>query len=537
MPKLPDANSAGVDDLGAINRGEGTEIATYLEQALNSELSGNIIDLCPVGALTSKPYAFNARPWELKKTESIDAHDAVGANIRIDSRGREVMRILPRLHEDVNEEWLTDKSRFSYDGLKAQRLDSPYVKKDGRLQATGWSEAFDAIKSKLDGMNGSKIAAIAGDMVCTESQKALKDLMTALGSPHTDCRQDGAKIGGGARSGYLFNSTIAGIEDADALLIVGANPRTEASLINARIRKRWKAGPFPIALIGEKADLTYGYEYLGAGSDSLTELAEGKLSFFEVLSKAERPMVIIGSGALTRTDSAAILALVSAIVDKTGMIGNDWNGFNILHTAAGRVGGMDMGFMPDEDGHDVAGILDGAASGDIELVYLLGADEIDMSKLSNSFVVYQGSHGDAGAAAADVILPGAAYTEKDAIWVNMEGRPQLGKRAIFPPGEAKEDWTIVRALSENLDKTLPYDNLLELRAKMIDVAPHLADIDIVSAGSWAAEGKDGPVSSDPLMNVVENLYQTDPISRASVNMANCTASFVTNQQEATGTNG
>lgn len=528
---------AGVDELGAINRGEGTEIATYLEQALNSELSGNIIDLCPVGALTSKPYAFHARPWELKKTESIDAHDAVGANIRIDSRGQEVMRVLPRLNEEVNEEWLSDKSRFSYDGLKAQRLDTPYVKKNGRLQAVGWSEAFEAIKEKLDGLDGARIAAIAGDMVCTESQKALKDLMTALGSQNTDCRQDSAKIGGGERSGYLFNSTIAGIEDADALLIVGSNPRREASLVNARIRKRWKAGPFPVALIGEQTDMTYDYEYLGAGPDSLADLAESKISFIDVLSKAERPMVIVGEGALTRDDSAAILALVNKIVDKTGMVGDDWNGFNILHSAAGRVGGLDVGFIPGEGGRDVAGILDGTASGDIELVYLLGADEIEMSKLSNAFVVYQGSHGDAGAQAADVILPGAAYTEKDATWVNLEGRPQLGKRAIFPPREAKEDWTIIRAFSETLGKTLPYDNLLELRDKITEVAPHLADIDIVSAGNWAAVGTEGAITSDSFYNAIDNLYQTDPISRASTNMANCSASFVTNQQEVTGTNG
>src|SRR5690606_19338782 len=295
---------AGVEELGAIYRGENMQIVTYLEQALDSELSGNIIDLCPVGALTSKPYAFTARPWELSKTESIDALDAVGANIRVDSRGREVMRVLPRLNEDINEEWLSDRSRFSYDGLKVQRLDTPYVRRDGTLQPAGWGEAFDAIAARLDGLAGDKIGAIAGDLACAESMKALKDLMDALGSPNIDCRQDGAALGGGSRAGYLFNSTIAGIEEADALLIIGSNPRHEAALINARIRKRWKAGNFPIALIGEKTDLTYAYDYLGAGPATLADLAEGKHSFADVLKNAERPMLIIGQGALARPDGA-----------------------------------------------------------------------------------------------------------------------------------------------------------------------------------------------------------------------------------------
>ncbi|MCG8491138.1 MAG: NADH-quinone oxidoreductase subunit NuoG, partial [Sneathiellales bacterium] len=354
---------AGVNELGALNRGENTEIATYLEEALNSELSGNVIDLCPVGALTSKPYAFTARPWELRKTESVDVLDAVGASIRVDTKGQEVMRILPRLNEDVNEEWLSDRSRFSYDGLKRQRLDTPYLRKDGKLQAVGWSEALAVVADKLNGTDASKIGAIAGDLACAESMMALKDLMAAYEAPNLDCRQDGAKLDASIRASYLFNSTIAGIEDADALLIVGSNPRVEASLINARIRKRWKKGHFPIALIGEKVDLTYAHDYLGAGAATLKEVAEGKHSFSETLKKAERPMIIVGQGALSREDGDAILALARKIADDTGMIAGDWNGFNILHTAAARVAGLDLGLVPAEGGKSTIEMLDAAASG------------------------------------------------------------------------------------------------------------------------------------------------------------------------------
>jgi len=524
---------AGVDDLGALNRGENMEIATYLEQALDSELSGNIIDLCPVGALTSKPYAFTARPWELSKTESIDALDAVGANIRIDSRGDEVMRILPRLNEDINEEWLSDRSRFSYDGLKAQRLDTPYVRKDGKLQPVGWNEAFDAIAAKLEGVEGTKVGAITGDIVCAESLKALKDLMDALGSPNIDCRQDGAALTAGVRSSYLFNSTIAGIDDADALLIVGSNPRHEAALINARIRKRWKIGGFPIALIGEETNLGYEHEYLGAGPATLKEVAEGKHSFADVLKNAKQPMIVVGQGALTRADGAAVLALAKKIADNFGVVVDGWNGFNILHTAASRVAGLDLGLVPGEGGQSTMDML----TGNLDVLFLLGADEIDTSKLGDSFVVYQGSHGDVGAQAADVILPGAAYTEKEAIWVNTEGRPQLGRRAIFPPGEAREDWTILRALSEKLGKTLPYNSLHELREKMIEAAPHLADVDVVTPAAWGNFGADGSVEDAVFVNPISDYYLTNPISRSSKIMADCSSTFSHTKSEGTGTNG
>ncbi|MBY0509076.1 MAG: NADH-quinone oxidoreductase subunit NuoG [Rhodospirillaceae bacterium] len=510
---------AGVPQLGATGRGEDMEITTYLEGALASELSGNVVDLCPVGALTSKPYAFSARPWELRKTESIDVMDAVGTNIRVDARGRQVMRVLPRINEAVNEEWLADKSRHACDGLGYQRLDRPYVRENGKLKAATWDEAFAAIASKLRGMPGTKIGAIAGDTVDAESMMALKDLMTAFGSANLDCRQDGAAVDPAVRASYLFNSTIAGIEDADALLIIGANPRKEAPVLNARIRKRYLKGNFTIAVAGEQADLTYPYKYLGA------DLA----AFFanaQVPPGARKPMIILGMGALSRPDGAAILAAARAHAEKIGAVTADWNGFNVLHTAAARVGGLDLGFAPGAGGKDTRGILDAAGKGEIEAVYLLGADEIDTAKLGKAFVIYQGHHGDRGAHRADVILPGAAYTEKDGTYVNTEGRVQRGLRAVFPPGDAREDWTIIRALSEKLGKTLPYDNLGQVRARLTYVNPVFAQVDKVVKAEWKPFGTAGQIAPTPVTSPIKNYYMTDPISRASRTMAQCTEEFV-----------
>ena len=516
---------AGVPELGAIGRGEDMQITTYLEQAMTSELSGNVIDLCPVGALTSKPYAFTARSWELRKTESVDAMDAVGANIRVDVRGREVMRVLPRLNEDINEEWLSDKSRFSYDGLKTRRLDRPYVRKDGRLQEASWNEAFAAVAAGLKGLQGSQIAAIAGDLVCAESVMALKDLMEKLGSPNLDCRQDGARIDPSVRAGYIFNSGIAGIEEADAILIVGSNPRREAALVNARIRKRYLRGNVKIGVIAaEQAVLNYKYDYLGAGPSTLKDIAEGRHAFAEVLKNAQKPMLIIGQGAIARDDGTAVLALAKQIADGCGMVKDGWNGFNMLHTAASRVGALDLGFVPGEGGRDVAGILAGAQAGEIKAVYLLGADEIDTARLGSAFVIYQGSHGDAGAKRADVILPGAAYVEKDATWVNTEGRVQLGRRAAATPGDAREDWTIIRALSDVLGQKLPYDNLGMLRRRMLQVAPHFSAIDRLTPAEWGtAFGTAGTTTDAPFVSPVADFYLTNPVARASAIMAECSA--------------
>ncbi len=530
---------AGVEDLGLLGRGENAEITTYLEKTLASELSGNVIDLCPVGALTSKPYAFHARPWELTKTESIDVMDAVGSNIRVDTRGNEVMRVLPRLNEDVNEEWISDKTRYACDGLRRQRLDRPYVRgADGKLAAADWDQAFAAIAARLKGLDGSKIAAIAGNQCDAESMFALKSLMGALGSPNIDCRQDGAALdAGGARAGWLFNTGFTGIEDADALLIIGANPRIEASVVNARIRKRWLQGGFPIGVVGPQADLTYGYDYLGAGPQTLAEITDGKHPFAKVLAKAKQPMLIVGTGALARSDGAAVLAAARTIAESAGMVGDEWNGFNILHTAASRVSGLDLGFVPGSGGRDVAAILDGAASGDVDVVYLLAADEIDMARLGKAFVIYQGHHGDAGAHRADVILPGAAYTEKSGTWVNSEGRVQRGLRAAFPPGDAKEDWAIVRALSAVLDETLPFDSLGALRAQMQEAHPSFAKLDAQVAGAWGAFGNEaGKLGDGPFESAIANFYMTCPISRASATMAECAAAFA-GAGEATGTDG
>ncbi len=514
---------AGVEELGATGRGEHMEITNWIEAALSSELQGNIIDLCPVGALNSKPYEYRARTWELKKTESIDVFDAVGCNIRLDSRGSEVMRVVPRLHEDINEEWISDKARFSHDGLKKRRLDVPMVKQDGKLQPSDWRTAFAAVKDKLAGVDPSKVAFIIGDMVDCESMVLVKDLAAAVGTPHVDCRQDGAKLGGGPRAEYLFNTTIAGIEQADACLLIGANPRYEAPLINARLRKRWLHGGFQVGRVGVPFDLNYPVRELGAGTQTLGELADGGHEFSEVMDKAERPMLIVGPGAVARGDGAAVVALARGIAERYGMIEEDWSGYNVLHHAASRVGGLDLGMLPGEGGRDVAAILDGAERGDIEVVFLIGADDVDLSGLDRAFVIYQGSHGDAGAKAADVIFAGSAYTEKNAVYVNTEGRPQRAWFSVFPPGEAKEDWKILRALSEVIGKKLPLDSLGQVRARMVEIAPHLADYDEIHPASWEEFGLSGDLLKVPFLSPVEDFFMTNPISRASTVMQECSA--------------
>ena len=516
---------AGVPDLGATARGEGMEVGTYVEKALSSELSGNIIDLCPVGALTSKPYAFSARSWELKKTDSVDVLDAVGTNIRIDARGPEVLRILPRLNEDVNEEWLGDKSRFALDGLKRRRLDRPWLRRDGKLAPASWDEAFAAIADKLHGVSGDRIGAIAGDLCDAESMLALKDLMAALGSANTDCRQDGAALNGSRRDYYAFNTSIAGIEDADALLIIGSNPRKEAPVLNARIRKRFVAGKFPIGVVGETVDLTYKTQHLGAGPDSLKALLDGSHPFAAVLRDAKKPMIIVGQGALARPDGAAVLAASWKLAQTVGALDAEWHGFNVLHTAAARVGGMDLGFLPGPGGLSVGNML-----GSVDVLWLLGADEIDTAKIgANTFVIYQGHHGDAGAARADVILPGAAYTEKNGTYVNTEGRVQRGALATFPPGEAREDWKIIRAFSDVIGKTLPYNDIDALRARLEQVNSIFARIGYLPrfgcSDPAGPAGDEAAMSSAPFTAPMKNYYQTDPISRASPTMASCTATF------------
>jgi NADH-quinone oxidoreductase subunit G len=510
----------GVPEMGATGRGEDMEITTYLESALTSELQGNLVDICPVGALTSKPYAFAARPWELGKTQSIDVMDAVGSAIRIDTRGREVMRILPRVNEAVNEEWISDKTRHIVDGLRTQRLDRPYIRENGQLRAASWSEAFSAIAAKVGRIDGKRIGAIAGDLAAVEEMFALKDLLAKFGSVNLAVQGGGAFDPKAGRACYVFNPTIAGIEQADALLIVGSNPRREAAVLNARIRKRWRTGQLKIGVIGDKADLTYAYDYLGAGTDSLGDLAAGKHSFAEVLKAAKNPIVLVGAGAAACHDGAAVLALAAKLALEFGAIKDGWNGFGVLHSAASTVGALDIGFAPGAGGLSAAQMT---TFGTLDVLFSLGADEIKVP--DGTFVVYIGTHGDRGAHRADVILPGAAYTEKSGIYVNTEGRVQIANRAAFPPGDAREDWAIVRALSDVLGKKLPYDSLSALRQAIFKATPHLMRVDQIEAGRTAdidaLAGKGGSVEKTPFKSSVEDFYLTNPIARASAVMAEC----------------
>jgi NADH-quinone oxidoreductase subunit G len=510
----------GVPEMGLIGRGEDVEITTYLESALTSELQGNLADICPVGALTSKPYAFTARPWELGKTQSVDVMDALGSAIRVDTRGREVMRILPRINENVNEEWISDKTRHVVDGLRAQRLDRPYVRENGRLRAATWAEAFAAIAAKIGPLHGKRIGAIAGDLAAVEDMFALKDLLSAFGSANFATQSGAAfdpKLG---RASYLFNPTIAGIEQADALLIVGSNPRKEAAVLNARIRKRWRTGQLKVGVIGDKVPLTYDYEHLGAGPDTLADVAAGKHSFADVLRNAKNAIVLVGAGVAARHDGAAALSLAAKLALDVGAVRDDWNGFAVLHTAASEAGALDIGFVPGGEGLTTAQMT---TFGTLDVLFLLGADEIKAP--DGTFVVYVGTHGDRGAHRADVILPGAAYTEKTGLYVNTEGRVQIANRAAFPPGEAREDWAIFRALSETLGRKLPYDSLNALRQAIFKAVPHLARIDEIASGdvagvkALAAIG--GGLDKAPFHSPVEDFYLTNPIARASAVMAEC----------------
>jgi NADH-quinone oxidoreductase subunit G len=514
------AEIAGAPEMGAIGRGEDMEITTYLEHALSSELQGNLVDICPVGALTSKPYAFAARPWELGKTQSIDVMDGVGSAIRVDTRGREVMRILPRVNEAINEEWISDKTRHIVDGLRTQRLDRPYIRENGKLRAASWPEAFAAIAAKIGRIDGKRIGAIAGDLAAVEEMFALKELLAKYGSANLAVQGGDAFDAKAGRGSYIFNPTIAGIDQADALLIVGANPRREAAVLNARIRKRWRTGALKIGLIGAKADLTYHHDYLGAGPDSLNELASGKGSFVDVLKNAKHPIVMVGAGAAARHDGAGVLSLAARIALDCGALRDDWNGFAVLHETASRVGALDIGFAPGAGGLNAAQMT---TFGMLDVLFLLGADEIKVP--DGTFVVYIGTHGDRGAHRADVILPGAAYTEKSGIYANTEGRVQVAGRAAFPPGEAREDWAIIRALSETLGKKLPYDSLSAVRATVFKTAAHLMRLDQIEAGKAsdvkALAAKGGTIEKASFKSPVEDFYLTNPIARASAVMAEC----------------
>jgi len=518
---------AGISELGLTGRGEDAEITTYLETAMTSEMQGNVIDLCPVGALTSRPYQDSARSWELRKTESIDVMDAVGSNIRVDTRGREVMRVMPRLHEDVNEEWISDKSRFIWDGLKTQRLDKPYVRKNGKLQAVSWEEALSAVAKAVNAAKPNKVGAIGGAMSGVEELFAMKGILGAIGSANMDCRAAGSVLDPAlGRESYLFNSTIAGIEESDALLIVGANPRFEAAVMNSRILKRVKMGNYPVGVIGDAGDLRYPYEDLGVKADALKDLVSGKNKFAAKLKKAKKPLIIVGEGALNRSDSAAILGLVAQLAADTKAVSKDWNGLSILHTTASAVGALDLGFVPGKGGKSTSEMMSA-----MDVLFLLGTDEIDMQAVKG-FAVYIGTHGDAGAHRADVILPASTYTEKSATYVNTEGRVQMTSRAAFAPGDAKEDWAILRALSAKIGQTLSFDNLNQLRTELYSQFPHFAALDeVAEAGTADVNGyiksmgasKTGKVLAAPLTSPIKDFFMTNPIARASKVMAECSA--------------
>jgi NADH-quinone oxidoreductase subunit G len=514
------AEVCGAPEMGATGRGEDMEITTYLESALTSELQGNLVDICPVGALTSKPYAFAARPWELGKTQSVDVMDGVGSAIRVDTRGREVMRILPRVNEAVNEEWISDKTRHVVDGLRTQRLDRPYIRENGQLRAASWQQAFQAIAARVSRIDGKRIGAIAGDLSAVEEMFALKELLAKFGSANLAVQGGDAFDPKAGRASYIFNPTIAGIDQADALLIVGSNPRKEAAVLNARIRKRWRTGQLKVGVVGARPDLTYDYDYVGAGTESLADLAAGKHSFADVLKNAKNPIVLVGTDAFTRHDGGVVLAKAAKLALDIGAVKDGWNGFAVLQNTASRVGALDIGFTAGSGGLNAAQMN---TFGTLDVLFLLGADEVKVP--DGVFVVYIGTHGDAGAHRADVILPGAAYTEKSGIFVNTEGRAQMANRAGFPPGEAKEDWAIIRALSDVLAKKLPYDSLAALRQAIFKAVPHLMRLDQIEAGNAAdlktLAGRSGEVEKVPFKASVEDFYLTNPIARASAVMAEC----------------
>ena len=487
---------AGISQMGQTGRGEDAEITSYLGETLDSNMQGNIIDLCPVGALVSKPYAFTARPWELTKTESIDVMDALGSNIRVDTKGREVMRFLPRNHDGVNEEWISDKTRFVWDGLRRQRLDTPYIRENGKLRKASWGEALSAAAAA---MSGKKVAGLVGDLAPVEAAFALKQLIEGQGGV-VECRTDGAKLPAGNRSGYVGTASIEDIGAADKILLIGTNPREEAPVLNARIRAAWSRGA-DVIVVGEKVDLTYEYEHMGTDRAALAHVAG--LDMAELQDKA--CVVVVGQGALNEADGEAVLATVQSICEKSG------GKMMVLHTAAGRVGAMDAGCVAD-------GGMD--AVKDAEVIYNLGADEVEIA--DGPFVIYQGSHGDRGAHRADIILPAAAYTEEQGLFVNTEGRPQLALRASFAPGDAKENWAILRALSAEIDATLPYDSIGALRAALIAEVPHLAQIDQVPVNEWKPL-KVKKMRKAAFRYAVNDFYLTNPIARASELMAELSA--------------
>lgn len=516
---------AGVPEMGAVGRGEHTEIMTYMDKAIESELSGNLVDVCPVGALTSRPYSYKGRPWELVKTDSIDVTDAVGSNIRFFTSGQRIMRVLPRLHEGVNEEWIGDKTRFAFEGLGVQRLDRPYVRKNGKLQESSWSEALKVAAQRLTTANKKAVAAFVGPMADCESILVLKELMHSLGVTNLDCATDGA-FSPTFRAGYTFNTTIAGIEEADACFIIGANVRQDATMIHARLRKRFLAGDFPVAYVGgalpQDRDFTFKYDNLGTDPGVLEEILKGKHAFSKVLKKAKKPMIILGQSALTRDDGKGLHEIAATIADTYGCIQKEWNGFNVLHRYASRVGALDLGFVPGKGGQGTKNILKACDQGTVDVVYLLGEDTLDFTKCKKKpFVIYQGHHGTNGAHQADVIFPGLAYSEKNGTYVNTEGRVQQTWCAVQGPVLALSDWHILSQLSTYCGKPLPYETLENVQDKLAKVNKVFQNYDQIHASPWDDEPTKYKLSSVSFAPEVFDYYQADVISAHSTTLAKC----------------
>ncbi|XP_005094305.1 NADH-ubiquinone oxidoreductase 75 kDa subunit, mitochondrial [Aplysia californica] len=521
---------AGVEDLGTSGRGTEMQVGTYVEKMFKSEMSGNVIDLCPVGALTSKPYAFTARPWENRRIESVDVMDAVGSNIVVCMRSNEVMRILPRLNEDINEEWISDKTRFAYDGLKRQRLTTPFVRSGtGELVPADWESAFVKIAERVNATDGDLIAGVAGGQVDAEALIALKDMLNRLGSESVCTEEKFPMTNSGIdfRSNYIMNTTISGIEESDLILLVGTNPRLEAPLVNARIRKTWINSDLCVTVLGAPVDLSYDYQYLGDSFELLTDILNDKHPLAKGLKEASKPMIILGSAVLQGENSGAILDTVKSLSEKlrAGSEQEDWKVFNVLHTQANQVGALDLGYAPG---------VDAMKGSKPSVLFLLGADAGTVKRedlYENALVVYIGHHGDYGAQIADVVLPAAAYTEKDAVYVNTEGRAQIGRQAVSPPGMARQDWKIIRALSEMLGVTLPYDKLSDVRARLGEVSPtfnHAGQVEDAgffnlsdSATVPRKESRPAVQPLSPALLSLRDFYMTDPISRASLTMAKC----------------
>lgn len=514
---------AGTSEIGALGRGEEMEITTYLEENITSELSGNIIDICPVGALNSKPYAYQGRSWELQKTNSIDVLDAVGSHIRIDTRGMNVMRVLPRQNDEINECWISDKTRFSYDGIHNQRLDTPYIRKNGQLTPATWEEAFAHIKKHLQQVKPSEVAALAGSLTDCESAFVLKEFMQKINSPHMDCRPLGAEIIPENRSSYIFNSTIQGTEDADCILLIGTNIRLEAPLINTRIRKGFLNHQTNIGFIGESVDLTYPVENLGENVSILQDILNKKHPFSKKWFAAKQPMIILGHSILFRRDSILIQKIAQELCIQANAFNDNWNGYNLLHLHGGQVGCLDVGFVPGENGYNTEHILKEAKKGNIKTLYLLGVDHFDKNDFGEHvFVIYQGHHGDKGAQNADVILPGMTYMEKMALYVNTEGRVQMTQKAVQEPGLAKEDWKIIRALSEFLGFLLPYDTQDQIHKRLESLYPAFRHVgSVIKNPSLKIHHQEHDLlSHTPLKNINYNFYMSNIISQYSKNMAN-----------------